>query len=129
MNTLFGFAALLALWWLGDAIRLALGLPIPGAVIGMVLRFLLAVIRGGMPHFVADCADGLLRHLALLFVPAGVGIMLYGDALLAAWAPLLLAWSGTLLTSLLTTATVMAALVRWRQRRRAHTAEAAHDLA
>jgi holin-like protein len=36
-------------------------------------------------------ADVLLKHLALLFVPPGVGILLYGNLLKQEWLPISLA--------------------------------------
>ena len=36
-------------------------------------------------------ADGLLRHLSLLFVPAGVGVMLHAARLEAEWPAILAA--------------------------------------
>jgi len=63
-------------------------LPIPGPVIGMGLLFAGLVIRGGLPAKLETTADGLLSHLSLLFVPAGVGIMRHLDLILAQWKPI-----------------------------------------
>jgi putative effector of murein hydrolase LrgA (UPF0299 family) len=69
-----GLAWLLALQSLGELLAHALDLPFPGPVIGMVL--LLPLLRlARIRRHVAACADFLLRHLSLLFVPVGVGVM------------------------------------------------------
>ncbi|RFC66070.1 CidA/LrgA family protein [Fulvimarina endophytica] len=60
---------------IGESLVAASGLPVPGPVIGMVLLFLLFMLRGGVPKPIASVGDGLLNNLAVLFVPAGVGIM------------------------------------------------------
>ena len=74
MNGLRGLAWLLGLQSLGELLARGLSLPFPGPVIGMLLmvgalRF--AVVR----EPVAACANFLLSHLSLLFVPVGVGVM------------------------------------------------------
>lgn len=61
----------------GEFLIGAIGLPVPGPVIGMVLLFLFLLPKGHIPEDLSSVADGLLNHLALLFVPAGVGIMLH----------------------------------------------------
>ena len=74
MTALRGLACLLVLQSVGELLSRGLSLPFPGPVVGMVL--LLAAL-----HFepvrepVAACADFLLSHLSLLFVPVGVGVM------------------------------------------------------
>jgi len=74
MNGLRGLAWLLAMQSLGELLSRGLKLPFPGPVIGMLL--LLVALR---LHFVrepvAACANFLLSHLSLLFVPVGVGVM------------------------------------------------------
>ncbi|MBS1300976.1 CidA/LrgA family protein [Loktanella sp. SALINAS62] len=65
---------LLAFQLLGEAISRAAGLPLPGPVLGMALLFLALL---GVPRLaaIASTAQGLLAHLSLLFVPAGVGVV------------------------------------------------------
>ena len=69
-----GFAWLLALQAAGELAVKQLGLTVPGPVLGMV--FLLFALK--LPSIrlaVAGCAEFLLTHLSLLFVPVGVGVM------------------------------------------------------
>lgn len=74
MHALRGFAWLLALQAAGEVISRALHLPLPGPVIGMML--LLAALRWPVVRSpVAECAQFLLSHLSLLFIPVGVGVM------------------------------------------------------
>ena len=81
-----GFAILLLCQLLGEVTVRGLGLPLPGPVVGLVLLVAgLAVARRhrGDDRAVAETAalgrvaDGLLAALALLFVPAGVGVVQY----------------------------------------------------
>lgn len=69
-----GFAWLLALQAAGELSVKQFGLTVPGPVLGMV--FLLFALK--LPSIrlaVAGCAEFLLTHLSLLFVPVGVGVM------------------------------------------------------
>ncbi len=98
----------------GELLVAGLGLPVPGPVIGMALLFLGLAVRGGVPDGLAAVADGLLRHLALLFVPAGVGVMLHAGLLGRDW----LAISITLVASTALTVAVTGAVMAWLAPRR-----------
>ena len=74
MNALHGVMWLLIFQSAGELLGRGLGLPLPGPVIGMVL--LLPALRWpSVREPVAACAEFLLSHLSLLFVPVGVGVM------------------------------------------------------
>lgn len=74
MQALTGLAWLLALQSMGELLSRGLALPFPGPVVGMVL-LLLALNSRAVREPVGQCADFLLSHLSLLFVPVGVGVM------------------------------------------------------
>ena len=74
MQALRGFAWLLVLQSAGELLAHALRLPFPGPVVGLVL-LLIALRFEAVRTPVAACADFLLAHLSLLFVPVGVGVM------------------------------------------------------
>jgi holin-like protein len=80
-------AILLGFQFVGEAISRFLAVPIPGSVIGMGL--LLAALGSGLVRlaWVEEGADLLLAHLALFFIPAGVGVMVHLDLLKAQWLP------------------------------------------
>ena len=73
-------AWLLAFQSAGELLSRALSLQFPGPVVGMLL--LLVALRWHVVREpVAVCADFLLSHLSLLFVPVGVGVMVHLDLL------------------------------------------------
>ena len=74
MQALRGLAWLLALQSLGELLSRGLQLALPGPVVGMLL-LLLALRWPLVREPVSACADALLQHLSLLFVPVGVGVM------------------------------------------------------
>jgi holin-like protein len=68
----------------GEVIVRGLGLPMPGPVLGLVFLLLLLLARDRFAVLargplqrdgVENASRGLLAHLSLLFVPAGVGVV------------------------------------------------------
>ena len=74
-------ALLLALQTIGEVLSYALGLPIPGPVIGMVMLLALLAARPALVTHLKGTTTTLLQHLSLLFVPAGVGVMVHWQRL------------------------------------------------
>lgn len=105
-------AILLVFQAMGEGLAHALSLPIPGPVIGMLLLFLYLILNGDAVHRLAPTSLELLRHLSLLFVPAGVGIMVHAQRLAAEWLPIMVA----LVASTVISIAVTAAVVRWLQK-------------
>jgi holin-like protein len=68
---------LLVFQLIGEVLAQLFALPVPGPVIGMALLFVALALRGGPSVELRDTAQNLLQHLSLLFVPAGVGVMLH----------------------------------------------------
>ena len=78
MQSLTGLAILLALQSVGEVLSRALHLPFPGPVVGMLLLLVLlqwSTVRAP----VAACAQYVLSHFSLLFIPVGVGVMTHLD--------------------------------------------------
>lgn len=96
----------------GEVLAKATNLPIPGPVIGMVLLFAGIAIKGGVPRGLGATTAGLLDHLALLFVPAGVGIMSLLPLLSSEYPAIIAALIGSTVLTILVTAVVMNVLLR-----------------
>lgn len=96
----------------GELSAKALGLPVPGPVIGMLLLFVYLAVRGGISTDMGKISDGLLRHLALLFVPAGVGVILHFRLIGADWAPIGVGVVVSTVLAILVTGWLMARLNR-----------------
>jgi len=112
---LLGFALLVVLQWLGGWLMARAHAPIPGSVVGMVL--LAAGIQFGVipRRLVRASAELLVRHLTLLYVPAGVGVLLYVALLRREWLPIV----GGAIASLVTVLAVVGVIAD-RAERRAH---------
>ncbi len=75
MPVLRALFALLFFQLAGEVTARGLDLPVPGPVIGFVLLALLLAAWPAARREIEPVADGLLRHLSLLFVPAAVGVI------------------------------------------------------
>jgi holin-like protein len=102
-------ALLLVCQLIGEVIQKASGLPLPGPVIGMVILFIGLLIRGEVPEALGSVTKNLLDNLALLFVPAGVGVLTHLALIEDEWLPITLA----LVLSTLITIAVTALLLSW----------------
>lgn len=94
----------------GELISRLFALPIPGPVIGMALLFLTLRVKGRVGEETRADTAALLRHLSLLFVPAGVGIVAHLDRVTGEWLPITLALVVSTFAGLAVTAGVVVAL-------------------
>ena len=111
---------ILACQLLGEVTVLVTSLPVPGPVLGMLLLLAWLFLRGGVADGVGQAADTLLGHLSLLFVPAGVGVLLHWERVRDQWLAIAAAlFLGTLITLAMTglTMAAMQRLLAWRRGR------------
>jgi len=112
--TLLGFELL------GEFVRGALHLPLPGPVTGMLLLTLWLALRGRGVETAGETpaspldqvAGALLKHMGLLFVPAGVGIVAEAGLVRLQWLPIMAGVIGSTVLSLVVAGLVMQHLLR-----------------
>jgi len=80
-----------------------------GALAGVFFGLL---VRGSIPEALAATAETLLSHLSLLFVPAGVGVMLHVELIGAELLPIAASLIISTLLTIVVTALVMRLLGR-----------------
>lgn len=97
---LLGWFAILFCYLSGEALVAAWQLPLPGALVGLLMLFLLLALWSKLSLPVASAAQPVLRHMSLLFVPAVLGVLSYWDVLAANAVSLLLALVVTSILSL-----------------------------
>ncbi len=101
---------ILACQLIGEVTVLMADLPVPGPVLGMLILLAWLFWRRGPPESVARAADTLLGHLSLLFVPAGVGVLVHWERVRGQWAAIAAALMlGTLVTLAVTALTMVLA--------------------
>jgi holin-like protein len=105
-------ALLLGYQLVGETLGYALGLPIPGPVIGMVLLLATLALRPQLLASIKTVGTTLLSHLSLLFVPAGVGVMVHFARLADEGVAIVVAVVGSTLLALIATAATAAFLMK-----------------
>ena len=109
---LIWIGVLLACQLAGESISLALGLPVPGPVLGMLILLGALAIRRDVPDGLTRTAEGFLRYLPLLFVPAAVGAMRSFGVLSREWLPIAIAIAGSTVIVMAVTGGVASLLER-----------------
>ncbi|MDM8545889.1 CidA/LrgA family protein [Candidatus Venteria ishoeyi] len=107
MNFINGITILLLYQLIGEISVLLLKIPVPGPVVGMLLLFLSLLLRHKLAESLATSSNALLTHLPLLFVPAGVGVMVHFQRLQNEWLPITLALIFSTVITLIITAGIM----------------------
>jgi holin-like protein len=97
---------------IGEFIVQVAGLPVPGPVVGMLLLFVTLSIRRTVSQPLRDTSNGILQHLSLLFVPAGVGVMVHYSRVSGEWLPIVVAVLVSTAATIMVTALDMQALMK-----------------
>lgn len=75
MKYLKQFLIILAISFVGEALKYFLPLPIPASIYGMVLLFILLLTGMVKLDDVQDVGKFLIEIMPVMFIPAGVGLM------------------------------------------------------
>ena len=76
-----GLVQILFFQGLGELLSKVLIPLLPGPVIGLMLMLAWLAIRKKVPENVDVVASTLVQHLGLLFIPAAVGVVMFGPQL------------------------------------------------
>ena len=99
-------ALLLSFQLAGLLLVTLLGLAVRGRLMGMVLFLFALMTVYGLLDKTLPVVNVLLAHFALLFVPAGVGIIEHVDRLQAEWLPITASIIGSSILAMVTTVLV-----------------------
>ena len=105
-------ATLLIYQLIGETLTFGFGLPIPGPVIGMALLLVTLGLRPALLAKIKPTGTTLLSHLSLLFVPAGVGVMVHFARLSEEGVAIVAAVVGSTLLAIVATAATAAFLIK-----------------
>jgi len=109
---IFALAALLGFQLLGELLVRSLGLPVPGALVGLVFLVGYLIWRGQTPQALVDTSHGLLRNLMLLLVPSVVGLIDNVERVRQEWLPFVVACVVGAVVTLAVTAVVLEWLLK-----------------
>jgi len=109
---ILNIAIILVAQLVGEVLARLLALPIPGPVIGMALLLVSFLASKPLAERILPTSQGILAHLSLLFVPAGVGVISHVEVLGTSGIALIAALVASTLIALLAGALTFVALAR-----------------
>lgn len=113
---LHGLAIILFLQWLSTAIISFLGIPFPPPLLGMLILTALLCTGVIKENYIEDICTTLIDKMALLFLPAGVSMILYLDVIKAELLPISLTVILSSVIILCSTALVLEMLLRKKEK-------------
>ena len=121
-----GLVLLLVFQLLGNVAEMYFHLPVPGSVLGMFLLLVALIANDRLASWVRPISLVLISYLAVLFVPAGVGIMLHIDRLKNEALPIGVSLVVSTILTIAVTARVIKYSTIWLQKRKERK-EARHE--
>ena len=80
-----GIIVLLFFQLCGEALVGLSGISIPGSVVGMLILWICLHLKGRVPDSLNQASQGLIKHLSLLFLPAGAGLFFLPPSVQKYW--------------------------------------------
>ena len=74
---------------MGEIMKYFIPLPIPGSIYGLILMFVLLLLRVIKVEHVKETGEFLIEIMPLMFIPAGVGLITSWEQLQSFMVPLL----------------------------------------
>ena len=111
-----GLAILLALQWLSTEVIAFLGIPFPPPLLGMLILTALLCTGVIKENYIEDICTALIDKMALLFLPAGVSMILYLDVIKSELLPISLTVILSSVIILCSTALVLEMLLRKKEK-------------
>lgn len=84
------FGIILAVTFVGEVLKFLIPLPIPASIYGLVIMLGLLITKIVPVKYVKDAGNFLIEIMSLMFIPAGVGLMISWNEISDIWLPLVL---------------------------------------
>ena len=85
LNFTRGFLIIMLFLTFGKVISAYLPVPFPASIIGLILLFMALSTSLVKMEWIMTPGDFILKYMALLFIPIGVGLLNYFDLIIAHW--------------------------------------------
>ena len=123
MRLLKQFMIILMITFLGEGLKYILPLPIPASIYGMVILFVCLLTGMINLESVHDAGKFLIEIMPVMFIPAGVGLMVSWGVLKPMLLPVSIITIGSLFTVIATTGLISQWIIRKGQKREENTDE------
>jgi len=80
-----GFFLIMLFLILGKTVSSYLPIPFPGSIIGLILLFIALSLSLVKVEWIMLSGSIILKYMALLFIPIGVGLLNYFDLIISHW--------------------------------------------
>lgn len=80
-----GFLIIMIFLILGKTVSSYLPIPFPGSIIGLILLFIALSLSLVKVEWIMLSGSIILKYMALLFIPIGVGLLNYFDLIISHW--------------------------------------------
>ena len=117
MKFLKQFLIILVITFMGEGLKYLLPLPIQASIYGMVLLFLALMTRIVKLESVRDAGKFLIEIMPVMFIPAGVGLMVSWGVLKPMLLPVSLITAVSLITVAAATGLVSQTVIRKEQKK------------
>ena len=117
MKFLKQFLIILVITFMGEGVYVVLALPIPARISGMVLLFLALMTGIVKLESVRDAGKFLIEIMPVMFIPAGVGLMVSWGVLKPMLLPVSLITVVSLITAAAATGLVSQTVIRKEQKK------------
>lgn len=102
INFMRGFLIIVLFLGFGKLISAYLPVPFPASIIGLILLFIGLSTSLIKVEWISSSANFILKYMALLFIPIGVGLINYFELIMSHWLVILFSlFFSTLLIMLL----------------------------
>jgi len=97
---------ILLFYFLGELLSKLIHGFIPGSVLGMILLFLALFFKLLQPDNVRAVATTITKNMAVFFIPAAVGLMVYAELFSKSLVVILLAIGGSTIFTIITVSVI-----------------------
>lgn len=118
MKYLKQFLIIIIVSFIGEGLKLALPVPVPASIYGMLIMFICLMTGLIKLEQVKDAGEFLIEIMPVMFIPAGVGLMTSWDILKPLLMPASIITVVTVVTVFLATGRVSQAIIRRDKRKR-----------
>ena len=81
MRVLWQIGLIFGICLVGEGVSLLLPISFPSSVIGMILLFTLLMSKYIKTNHIKETSDFLIKNMAFLFIPSGVGVIQVFDSI------------------------------------------------
>ena len=77
LQGVLSLAFLFSIVWFARYLKLLFELPVPAALLGIVIFYIYLMLCGATPRFMANTVQLLLKHMGLFLIPAVISVLAY----------------------------------------------------